>query len=133
MRTVPALSAIALALGLAAPFASVPPVLAQSSEYNLDTNDDGVIDTDEWNAFGDNFSQFDANGDGMLDESEWESAANDAWGGAPGGGDDDGPLFGLLDTTDDNQVGQDEYFSEDAFDELDDNENGVLDNAEFGF
>ena len=132
MRTVPALTAIALALGLAAPFASVPPVLAQSSEYNLDTNNDAVIDTDEWNAFGDNFSKFDANGDGMLDESEWESASNDAWGGAPGGGDDDGPLFGLLATTDDHQVGQDEYFSADAFDELDDNENGVLDNDEFG-
>jgi len=30
------------------------------------------------------------------------------------------------------QVGQDEYFSEDAFDELDDDANGVLDNDEFG-
>ena len=132
MRTLPTLTAIALALGLVAPFATVPSALAQSEEYNLDTNGDGVVDTDEWNAFGDTFSDFDANGDGMLDESEWETAANDAWGGAPGGGDDDGPLFGLLDTTDDNQVGQDEYFSEESFDELDDNENGVLDNDEFG-
>ena len=83
-------------------------------------------------AFGDTFSSFDENGDGVLDESEWESAANDAWGGAPGGGDDDGPVFGLLDTTDDNQVGQDEYFSEQSFEELDDDENGVLDDEEFG-
>ena len=132
MRTLSTLTAIALALGVAAPFATVPPAHAQSSEYNLDTNGDGVVDTDEWNAFGDTFNDFDGNGDGMVDESEWESAANDAWGGAPGGGDDDGPLFGLLDTTDDNQVGQDEYFSEESFDELDDNENGVLDNDEFG-
>jgi hypothetical protein len=131
MRTLPTLAALALALGVAALFATVPPAQAQSSEYNIDTNDDGVVDTDEWSAFGDTFSDFDSNGDGMLDESEWESAANGAWGGAPGGG-DDGPLFGLLDTTDDNQVGQDEYFSEESFDELDDNENGVLDDDEFG-
>lgn len=129
MKRIPTLTAIALALGLAAPFALSTPVLAQE---NLDANQDGMIDGDEWSTYSDAFGTWDANGDGMIDEDEWNEGVNTAFGGTPGGGDDDGPLFGLLDTTDDNQIGGDEFFNDESFGELDDNEDGVLDEDEFG-
>ena len=130
MKRIPTVTAIALVLGLAAPFALSTPVPAQ--EVDLDANEDGMIDGDEWGDYGDEFDTWDANGDGLIEENEWNEGVNTAFGGAPGGGDDDGPLFGLLDTTDDNQIGEDEFFSEEGFGELDDNEDGMLDEDEFG-
>ena len=128
MKVIPTVSAIALAL--AAPFALSTPVLAQ--EMNLDANQDGIVDADEWGAYGDEFDSWDANDDGLIDENEWTEGVNTAFGGTPGGGDDDGPLFGVLDPTDDNQIGEDEFFNDESFGELDDNEDGVLDQDEFG-
>lgn len=130
MRTVPTLTAIALALGVAAPLTVSSPALAQEST-KIDANGDGMIDESEWNAYGDTFNEWDADGDGSVSTQEWDSGVNDAFGGTPGGGDDDGPLFGLLDTTDDNQLGEDEYFDDDSFAALDDNEDGMLDDQEF--
>jgi hypothetical protein len=54
------------------------------------------------------------------------------WGGTPGGGDDDGPLFGLLDVNDDKQVTEDEWFTGESFGALDDDGSGVLEEDEFG-
>lgn len=134
MANLRTLTAIALALGLAAPLATVPmPAAAQEAcaDYTLDANGDGSIAEEEFDEYEAAFDAYDANSDGMVDESEWSDCANAAFGGEPGGGDDDGPLFGLLDTTADNAVGEDEWFTEDNFSALDDNEDGVLDENEF--
>lgn len=128
------LTAIALALGLAAPLATVPmPAAAQDAcaDLTLDANGDGTIDGDEYAEFNDSFDAFDSNDDGLVDQDEWGNCVNTALGGEPGGGDDDGPLWGLLDVTDDSSVDEDEWFSDDSFTELDDNDDGVLDENEF--
>ena len=92
------LTAMGLALGIAGP--------AFAAEE---------IGLDEWLGYEANFTQADANGDGMVDQQEFDQWANDVFGGAPGGGDDDGPLFGLLDINDDQQLTQDEFFTEGQF------------------
>jgi hypothetical protein len=40
--------------------------------------------------------------------------------------------LGILDTTDDNRVGDDEWFSDEGFSELDDDDSGALEEDEFG-
>ena len=130
MRSMKTLTAIALALGLAVPAALSSYAIAD--EVGLDANADGMIEGDEWGDYRNQFSAWDANQDSMIDEDEWNEGAQTSFGGEPGGGDDDGPLFGWLDTTDDNQIGEDEFFSDDSFTGLDDNEDGVLDQDEFG-
>lgn len=79
----------------------------------------------------DEFDTWEGNDDGAIEENEWNEGASAPFGGQPGGGDDEGPLFGLLDTTDDDQIGEDEFFNE-GFGELDDSEDGVLDDNELG-
>lgn len=108
------LTAMGLALGIAGP--------AFAAEE---------IGLDEWLGYEANFTQADANGDGMVDQQEFDQWANDVFGGAPGGGDDDGPLFGLLDINDDQQLTQDEFFTEGQFDVLDDNDSAYLEDGEF--
>lgn len=121
MRT---MTAIALALGLAASpaFALVVP----------DADGNNQISGDEWSTFGDeSFGEVDADQSGYVDEDEFNDWSETNWGGIPGGGDDDGPLFGLLDVNDDQQVAEDEWFTEDQFATLDDNNDDVLSEEEF--
>ena len=120
------LTAIALAMGLAAP------ALAES-EYTLDANEDNEITQEEWTGYGESFADYDADDSGSIDRDEYETwYGEQGFGGEPGGGDDDGPLWGILDTTDDDQVAEDEWFSDEGFSELDDDESGALDEEEFG-
>ena len=120
------LTAIALAIGLAAP------ALAES-EYTLDADANDEITQEEWTGYSESFADYDADDSGFIDQDEYEAWSDEqSFGGEPGGGDDDGPLWGILDTTDDNQVGDDEWFSDEGFSELDDDESGALDEDEFG-
>lgn len=120
------LTAIALAMGLAAP------ALAES-EYTLDADENDEITQEEWTGYSESFADYDADDSGFIDQDEYEAWSDEqGFGGEPGGGDDDGPLWGILDTTDDNQVGDDEWFSDEGFSELDDDESGALDEDEFG-
>lgn len=99
----------------------------------LDANEDAQVSQAEWTEYGgQSFEQIDADGSGTIEEAEYNQWASTNWGGAPGGGDDDGPLFGLLDVNDDVQVDQDEWFSDDAFSALDDDDSGVLEDDEWG-
>ena len=126
MKITRTLTAIALALGLAAP------ALAQG-EYKLDANEDKEITREEWGAYGDQtFAEADADQGGYVDEEEYTTWATSNFGGEPGGGDDDGPLWGLLDTNDDAQVDEEEWFSDDVYGELDDDDSGGLGEDEFG-
>ena len=121
------LTALAIVLGLGA-----TPALAQE-QAALDSDQNNQISEDEWTAFGDeSFDEVDADDSGAIDENEFNDYSETNWGGAPGGGDDDGPLWGLLDVNDDAEVTEDEWFSEDTFAELDDDESGALDDDEFG-
>ncbi len=120
------LTAIALAMGLAAP------ALAES-EYTLDANEDDEITQEEWTGYGESFADYDADQSGYIDQDEYETwYGEQGFGGEPGGGDDDGPLFGLLDVNDDKQVTEDEWFTEESFGALDDDGSGVLEDDEFG-
>ena len=98
----------------------------------LDADEDGVITQEEYGAYGESFGEFDADQSGFIDEEEFNTAAQTNWGGEPGGGDDDGPLWGLFDVNDDQQVTEDEWFSDDSFAGLDDDESGDLGEDEFG-
>ena len=120
------LTAIALAMGL------VAPALAES-EYTLDADENDEITQEEWTGYNESFADYDADDSGFIDQDEYQTWSDEqGFGGEPGGGDDDGPLWGILDTTDDNQVGDDEWFSDEGFSELDDDESGALDEDEFG-
>jgi hypothetical protein len=120
------LTAIALAMGLATP------ALAES-EYKLDADENNEITQDEWTGYGEEtFGEADADASGFLDENEYNDWSESNFGGEPGGGDDDGPLWGLLDTNDDAQVAEDEWFSDDVYGELDDDDSGGLGEEEFG-
>jgi predicted transcriptional regulator len=126
MKITRTLTAIALALGLAAP------ALAQG-EYKLDADENNEITQEEWGAYGDQtFGEADADQGGYVDEEEYTTWATSNFGGEPGGGDDDGPLWGLLDTNDDAQVDEEEWFSDDVYGELDDDDSGGLGEDEFG-
>ena len=106
---------------------------AQEQAAVLDANDDTQISRDEWTQYGgQSFSEIDADGSGTIEEAEYNQWATTNWGGTPGGGDDDGPLWGMLDVNDDVQVDQDEWFSDDAFSSLDDDDSGVLEDDEWG-
>ena len=120
------LTAIALVMGLGA-----APALAQ--EAALDADEDNEITEDEWSTYGEeSFAEADADQGGYVDEEEYNTWATSNFGGEPGGGDDDGPLWGLLDTNDDAQVAEDEWFSDDVYGELDDDDSGGLGEDEFG-
>ncbi len=127
MKFTRTLTALALVMGLGA-----APALAQE-EAALDADEDGEITEEEWTTFGDeSFADADADQGGYVDEEEYNTWATSNFGGEPGGGDDDGALFGLFDTNDDVQVDEDEWFGEDAYGELDDDDSGALDEDEFG-
>ena len=68
MRSMKTLTAIALALGLAAPAALSS--FAIADEVGLDANADGMIEGDEWGDYRNQFSAWDANQDSMIDEDE---------------------------------------------------------------
>jgi Ca2+-binding EF-hand superfamily protein len=123
MKTVSTLTAIGLALGLAAPLASMP-TAALADDTMLDANENAMIDQDEWSAFGDNFDQLDADADDFISEEEWASAD------MPTGGDE--PVFGIFDADEDAQIGEDEFFTDESFGELDQDKDGSLDDEEFG-
>ena len=128
MKLTRTLTALALVMGLGA-----APALAQEEEAALDADENNEITEEEWTSFGDeSFSEVDADASGSIDEEEYTTWATTNWGGEPGGGDDDGPLWGVLDVNDDVQVTEDEWFGEDAYGELDDDESGVLEDDEFG-
>jgi uncharacterized surface protein with fasciclin (FAS1) repeats/Ca2+-binding EF-hand superfamily protein len=92
----------------------------------------GEIASDDWTSVStDAFAKADADQNGFLTKQELEQWAQTNWGGTPGGGDDDGPLFGLLDVNDDKQVTEDEWFTEESFGALDDDGSGVIENDEF--
>ena len=127
MLTTRTLTALALVMGL-----GMAPALAQD-EVALDTDQNDEVSGEEWSVFGDNtFGDADADDSGYLDENEYNDYAQTNWGGEPGGGDDDGPLWGLFDVNDDSQVTEDEWFAEDSFTSLDDDESGILDGTEIG-
>ncbi len=127
MKVTRSLTALALVMGLGA-----APALAQE-EAALDADENNEITQEEWGAYGDQtFGEADADQGGYVDEEEYTTWATSNFGGEPGGGDDDGALFGLFDTNDDVQVDEDEWFGDDAYGELDDDESGVLDEDEFG-
>ena len=48
-----------------------------------------MIDSAEWGDYRNQFSAWDANQDGLIDEDEWDVGSETAFGGAPGGGNDD--------------------------------------------
>ena len=126
MKVTRTLTAIALALGLGA-----APALAQEGAA-LDADENNEITQEEWSTYGDEtFGEADADQGGYVDEEEYNTWATSNFG-EPGGGDDDGALFGLFDTNDDVQVDEDEWFGDDAYGELDDDESGALDENEFG-
>ena len=92
----------------------------------------GDVTSQDWTSVGaDTFNQADADQSGFVTQQELERWAQTNWGGTPGGGDDDGPLFGLLDVNDDKQVAQDEWFTQESFGALDDDGSGVLEDDEF--
>ena len=71
MRKVTSLTAIALALGLAA-----APAMAQEDLSTWDTDEDGILSEEEFGTgFGENeaFDTWDADGDGLLSEDEFKS------------------------------------------------------------
>ena len=106
---------------------------AQEQAAVLDANQNAQVTQSEWTQYGEqSFSEIDADASGTIEEAEYNQWATTNWGGTPGGGDDDGPLFGLLDVNDDVQIGQDEWFSDDAFGALDDDDSGVLEDDEWG-
>ena len=77
MNTPLTLTAIALALGLAA-----TPALAQEDMGAWDANEDGVLDNEEFSAgFGESdvYSTWDADGDGMLSEDEFNEGVYGAY------------------------------------------------------
>ncbi len=120
------LTALALVMGLGA-----APALAQ--EYTFDGDRNGEVTEEEWTAYGEeSFAGADADQSGFVDEDEFNRFAESNFGGTAGGGDDDGPLFGLLDTNDDVQADEDEWFGNESFVELDDDESGVLEENELG-
>lgn len=127
MLTTRTLTALALVMGL-----GIAPAMAQD-EAALDADQNAEIGEDEWSTYGDEtFGEADADASGYVDENEYNDYAQTNWGGEPGGGDDDGPLWGMFDVNDDAQVTEDEWFTEDAFSNLDDDESGTLDENEFG-
>jgi Ca2+-binding EF-hand superfamily protein len=108
------------------------PALAES-EYTLDADENDEITKEEWAGYSESFTDYDADDSGFIDQDEYETWSDEqGFGGTPGGGDDDGPLLGILDTTDDNRVGDDEWFSDEGFSELDDDDSGALEEDEFG-
>lgn len=125
MRMTPTLTAIGLVMSLAVP------AIAQQAVANLDKDQNEQITVEEWTAYEGTFTEANSNQDNHISQDEFKQWAQTTWGGTPGGGDDDGPLFGLLDINDDQQITQDEWFTQGQFDVLDDNDSAYLEDGEF--
>ena len=85
----------------------------------LDTNKDGKISKDEFPGADKVFDRIDANGDGFITEDEAAAMGNRRGGGQRGG------LIARMDQDGDGKVTREEWAA--AFDKLDTNGDGVLD------
>lgn len=125
------LTAIALALGVAAP---VAPAAAQNqgacpnSGYGaVDQSGDGILSRDEFTSYGAQaFSTWDADGDGTLSREEFSACAPFGW---SAGAKSEG-LFAEFDRNGDGSVSEDEFFNQEAYAALDANGNDEVDQQE---
>ena len=115
------LTALALVMGLGS-----SPLLAQE-ESSLDADQDETITEEEWTNYGDeSFGQADADQSGGVDQEEY-----DTWAENEGIEDENGGLFDDMDADDNDEVSEDEWFSEERFAEYDEDQSGSVEDDEW--
>lgn len=99
--------------------------LMATSPATADVFEDGIFETSEYSAYGDNFGVWDQNDDGLLNDDEF----NDGW--AEVGFDDSEGAFEDFDDDRNGYLDDNEFFNDDDFGVMDTNRDGLLDTNEW--
>jgi hypothetical protein len=122
---------------IAALFALAVPAAAQMAPMTYDTDADGLINADEFNAGftqSGNYSSYDANADGMLDQQEYDTAFTNREGMDEMMGERELGTFSDYDSNADGMLDEEEYntaffeqYDTDGSGDIDETERGLMD------